>query len=307
MQGKFKGAANPKDGFAVADCINMRNRRLLVGNTVFGALSKEKRVDWAKVISGIVTGLISNVGKSRATPICPYLFHLYKKQGLLTLEENKEWRVQMALLKFGGSNDEGFEVKQEDSPVQEAENSRKRAWIDEDEEEEELEIPLNRKKSKYTPNLRGSPSEIAKGKESEVIVRAELVVIVEPVVPKKLEPLGETKVRATLATPLTDLIAPFNDLIRIFDAVRADWKIKNTMLYAVADLVRGKVGSALPEAVANCISNPDVIRELEEWVAKQNVSLREMDELALRLRGEIQRLRKELKIGREQVKATRSL
>ena len=107
----------------------MRNRRLLefllpilhpekparmtfvVGNIVFGALSKEKRVDWAKVISGIVTGLISNVGKSRATPICPYLFHLYKKQGLLTLEENKEWRVQMALLKFGRSDDEGSKVE----------------------------------------------------------------------------------------------------------------------------------------------------------------------------------------------------
>ena len=129
----------------------------------------------------------------------------------------------------------------------------------------------------------------------------------EPVVPKKLEPLGETKVRAALATPLTDLICSFDDLIRILDAVRADWEIKNTMLYAVVDLVRGKVGSALPEAVANCISNPDVIWELEEQVAKQNVSLREMDELALRLRGEIQGLRKELKIGREQVKATRSL
>ena len=193
MKEKFKGAANPKDGFAVADCINMRNRRLLefllpilhpekptrmtfvVGNTVFGALSKEKRVDWAKVISGIATGLISNVGKSRAIRICPYLFHLYKKQGLLTLEENKEWRVQMALLKFGESDNEGSEVEQVDSPVQEAENSRKRAWVDEDEEEEELEIPLNRKRSKYTPNLRGSPSEIAKGKELEVIVRAKPV------------------------------------------------------------------------------------------------------------------------------------
>ena len=103
------------------------------------------------------------------------------------------------------------------------------------------------------------------------------------------------------------LVLRHNDLIQILNAVRADWEIKNTMFYAVADLVRGKVGSALPEAVANCISNSNVILELEERVAKQNVSLREMDELALRLRGEIQGLRKELKIGREQVKATRSL
>ena len=68
------------------------------------------------------------MGKSRATLVCPYLFHLYKKQGILAPEENKEWRAQMALLKFGGLDDEGSKTKH-DSPVPEdkTKNPKKRA------------------------------------------------------------------------------------------------------------------------------------------------------------------------------------
>ena len=127
--------------------------------------------------------------------------------------------------------------------------------MDEDEEEEE-ETLLTRKKSKHTPNLRGSPSRPSKEKEPE------------PPVPKKVEPRKEAKVRAAPSTPLTNLTSPFNDLIWILSAVRADWEVKNTTLRVVADLVGGKVGSALLEAVANCISNPDMIQEPEDRVAK---------------------------------------
>ena len=133
--------------------------------------------------------------------------------------------------------------------------------MDEDDEEEE-ETPLTRKKSKQTPNLRGSPSGLSKEKKPEPEVR------VEPALPKKVEPRKEAKVRAAPSTPLTNLMGPFNDLIWILSAVRADWEVKNTTLCVVEDLVGGKVGSALPEAVANCISNPDMIQEPEDRVAK---------------------------------------
>jgi len=60
IRGKFRGTANPKDGFALEDCIGNRNRRLLefllpiihpekptrvtmtLGNTIFGSLSGER-------------------------------------------------------------------------------------------------------------------------------------------------------------------------------------------------------------------------------------------------------------------------
>ena len=112
IKGKFKGPANAKDGFAIEDCISSRNRRLLeflvpilhsekptrltttLGNTIFGSLSGEWKMDWGLFICSMVTRLVGNLTKSRATPICPYLYHLYKHLSLLTANETNEWRAQ---------------------------------------------------------------------------------------------------------------------------------------------------------------------------------------------------------------------
>ena len=39
------------------------------------------------------------MGKSKATPICPYMFHLYYSHELLLSVEKKEYRIKEALLK----------------------------------------------------------------------------------------------------------------------------------------------------------------------------------------------------------------
>jgi hypothetical protein len=75
------------------------------------------------------------VGKSRASPICPFLYHLYKRKELLRPEEEKAWKIQEGMLKYGesGSKDEaGSASRSEDE-----EN-------DEEEEEEETQVLLNR-------------------------------------------------------------------------------------------------------------------------------------------------------------------
>ena len=64
IDSKFSARVNPKDRFAVSECKKARARRVLeflvpllylekptrvtitVGNTIFGALSREKAVDW---------------------------------------------------------------------------------------------------------------------------------------------------------------------------------------------------------------------------------------------------------------------
>ena len=66
--GKFRNAANPKDGFAIADYEDSRAKRVLkflipilytekptrvtvtIGNTIFGALLGERKVDWGIVL-----------------------------------------------------------------------------------------------------------------------------------------------------------------------------------------------------------------------------------------------------------------
>ena len=115
IDGMFSGRVNSKDGYAVVDCKDPRAKRVLeflvpllypekptrvtimVGNTIFGALSRERPVDWGIVVKDLVQRLLSRMGKSKATPICPYVFHLYHSQELLLPTEKKEYRTKEAL------------------------------------------------------------------------------------------------------------------------------------------------------------------------------------------------------------------
>jgi hypothetical protein len=125
-QGCFKDLPNPKDGYSINDCKNPRHRRLLAflvpivypekpnqitvtwDNTIFGALNRGRKVNWARVITTLVVQLAVRVGKSRATPICPFLYHLYERKELLKPEEEMAWKIQEGMLKYGesGSEDE---------------------------------------------------------------------------------------------------------------------------------------------------------------------------------------------------------
>ena len=117
IDGMFSSRVNPKDGYVVVDCKDPRVKRVLeflvpllypekptrvtitVGNTIFGALSGERPVDWGIVVKDLVQRLLSEMGKSKATPICPYMFHLYHLHELLLPAEKKEYRIKEALLK----------------------------------------------------------------------------------------------------------------------------------------------------------------------------------------------------------------
>ena len=72
-----------------------------VGNTIFGALLGEWKVDWGVVLQAVVAKLIEGARKLKATPIGPYLFHLYKGQELLSGEEMVAYEIDLDLLKYG--------------------------------------------------------------------------------------------------------------------------------------------------------------------------------------------------------------
>ena len=134
---KFFGRVNPKDGYAVVDCKESRARKVLeflvpllylekptritimIGNTIFEALSWERLVDWRFVVKDLVQRLLSEIGKSNATPICPYVFHLYYSHELLLPAEKKEYQIKEALLKHN------VELEREEDPEdpEEAEDS----------------------------------------------------------------------------------------------------------------------------------------------------------------------------------------
>jgi hypothetical protein len=81
-------------------------------------------VNWARVITTLVVQLTARVGKSRATLICPFLYHLYERKELLRPEEKKAWKIQGGMLKYGesGSEDEagsasGSDDEEDDDPA----------------------------------------------------------------------------------------------------------------------------------------------------------------------------------------------
>ena len=117
IDGKFSARVNPKDGFAVLECKDNRARRVLeflvpilylekptratimVGNTIFGALLGKRPVDWGIVIRDVVQRVFASMAKSKATPLCPYIFHLYYTHDDLFSGEKKAYRIARAFLK----------------------------------------------------------------------------------------------------------------------------------------------------------------------------------------------------------------
>ena len=118
IEGKFRNDADPKDGFPIRDCRDSREHRLLeflvpivhldkptrvtrtIGNTIFGALSGDRPVDWGKVFSELVQRLVGAAGKAKSTPICPFLYHLYECKGLLTEEEETDYTTAKELNRY---------------------------------------------------------------------------------------------------------------------------------------------------------------------------------------------------------------
>jgi hypothetical protein len=151
----FRALPSPKDGYAIKDCTDARHRRVFallvsilypekpnritvtMGNTIFGALNGGRKVNWARIISNLVVQLVAWVGKSRASPVCPFFYHLYERKELLRPEEEKSWKIQEAMMKYGesGSSDEDGSGSGSDDETEEEE---------EEEEEEECQVLLNR-------------------------------------------------------------------------------------------------------------------------------------------------------------------
>ena len=110
-EGRFMHQVDPKDGYSVSDCRVDRNRRLLeflipivhpdkptrvtitIGNTIFGVLDGGREVDWGVVFRDMMQRLAKGVGKPKPAPIFPFLFHIYEGQGLLTAEEELDYRT----------------------------------------------------------------------------------------------------------------------------------------------------------------------------------------------------------------------
>ena len=95
-----------------------------VGNTIFGAYTEEREVDWALVIRDVVRRLLTGVGKSKPTPICPYLLHLYIAHDVVQAEDKRVDMVGESFMRHEVDPDEEEESADLESLEQESLSSR---------------------------------------------------------------------------------------------------------------------------------------------------------------------------------------
>ena len=118
VEGKFLHEVDLKDGFPVRECRDARERRLLeflvpivhpdkstrvahtLENTIFGAISRERSVDWSVIFMELVNRLVGGAGKTKPTPICSFLYDLYESKGLLTEGEETDYRAAEELTRY---------------------------------------------------------------------------------------------------------------------------------------------------------------------------------------------------------------
>ena len=140
---KFSARVNPEDGFAVSECKEARARRVLeflvpllysekptrvtitVENTIFEALSEERLVDLGQVVKDVVQRLFAEMGKSKATLICPFIFHMYHTHEVLLPAKKKEYRIAEALLKHNVEPEEEEEDPKDPEDPKDSEDSNR--------------------------------------------------------------------------------------------------------------------------------------------------------------------------------------
>jgi hypothetical protein len=102
--GKFKEEVDPKEGLHPSKCRNPRERRMLeflmpilypekpkrisltMANTLFGAMSEVRPVNWGVLIHEVVGRAIPHIGR-KPSYLSPFLLHLYKHFNCITTDE----------------------------------------------------------------------------------------------------------------------------------------------------------------------------------------------------------------------------
>jgi hypothetical protein len=102
--GKFRGEVDPKEGLHPTNCRNERERRVLeflmpilnpekpkrisltMVNTLFGAMSGVRPVNWGLLIHEVVARAIPNIGR-KPSYLSPFLLQLYRRYECITADE----------------------------------------------------------------------------------------------------------------------------------------------------------------------------------------------------------------------------
>ena len=85
-----------------------------MANTIFGALSGTRPVNWGRLIQELVEKSIPHIGK-KPSPLSPYILHLYQRNGCVKEEEDALTIAEDEIIYKLGSEVELTEAGMEES------------------------------------------------------------------------------------------------------------------------------------------------------------------------------------------------
>ena len=330
IEGKFRNENDPKDGFLVRDCKNPRERKLLeflvtivhpdkptrvtrmIGNTIFGALSGERPVDWGKVFSELIQWLVGGAGKSKPTPICPFLYHLYECKGLLTEEEETDYTTAKELNRYRISSERDQDSDSGVLRITGPEPQRAPAPIN------QVKRGNRFKKSHRTPE--GSPSIQSRREGSRLSSKGGRPMSPRPISPRPVSPRPaspqlerqQLEVRPEVEQPEEEGDKPW--VRRPFDPVRESYKVVKSQ-YQVMERFIEDISNYLDTEPANvmdrikALPKPKGLSDLQaqmDYLLKENMELRAKVDEGDALRTENEALKDRVKEAEKSIKTTRT-
>ena len=106
-------------------------------------------MDWALVIRDVVRRLLTKVGKSKPTPICPYLLHLYITYDVVQADDKKVYMVGESFMRHEVDPDEEEESSSLESLEWESLTSKEIRELQQQMEKKEASPP----RRKVTPTF----------------------------------------------------------------------------------------------------------------------------------------------------------
>ena len=333
IEGKFRNEADPKDGFPIRECRDPRERRLLeflvpivhpdkptrvtctIGNTIIGAMSGERPVDWAIIFMELVNRLVGGAGKSKPTPICPFLYHLYESKGLLTEEEETDYTAAKEL--------NWYRITPERDPGSDSEVLRITGS-----EPQRAPAPVNQVKRgnrvKQTHRtLDGSPPTRSRGEESRPNSKEARPMSPRPMSPR---PASSRPVSSQLERPQPEQQPEQRPILeqpekedkpwvrRPFDPVRESYKVVKSQYLSMERFIK-KISNYMDSKPANVLDRikdlpkPEDLTDLQarmDCLLRENEELRAKTEEGNTLRKEVEDLKNQIRVAEKEVKTARA-
>ena len=98
-------------------------------------------MDWALVIRDVVKRLLTRVGKSKPTPICSYLLHLYIVHDVVQADNKKVYMVGKYFMRHEVDSDEEEESSGSESSERESLTSKEIWELQQQKEKKEASPP----------------------------------------------------------------------------------------------------------------------------------------------------------------------